>query len=148
MAVDYTLLKDFPCFGDLNEAEQKAIAEFSIAECFPEGYTFFHEGESGEKIYLLANGEVEVLYSIGDEGPVRVDTLGPGEILGCAALVPPHKYTATMRALNEVEVLAVDVPSLLKLMQEDCPVGFAIQQYAMRLMLDRILDFRLGAKSA
>ncbi len=148
MAVDPGLLKEFPCFGELDEAKQQSIAEFSTAECFPEGYVFFREGEPAQHVYLLAKGDVEVLYSIGDEGPVRVDTLGAGEILGCAALVPPHRYTATMRALNEVEVLAVDVPSLLEFMQQDCPVGFFIQQYAMRLMLDRILDFRLGARSA
>jgi CRP-like cAMP-binding protein len=99
---------------------------------------------SQEKMYLLASGEVEVLYNIGDEGPTQVDLVSGGEVIGCSALVPPYTYTATTRCLTEAEVLELDAVALQQLMKEDCSLGFALQQQVMRVLMDRIINFRLG----
>jgi len=74
---------------------------------------------------------------------VRVDIVSGEEVVGCAALVPPYVNTATVRSLSEIEVLALDANDLRKLMKEDCSLGFSIQQQIMRMLLDRITNFRL-----
>ena len=89
-------------------------------------------------------GDVEVLYNIGEAGQVRVDKISGEEVVGCSALVEPYTYAATERSLTEVEVLETDVGVLRELMQNDCRMGFSIQQQIIRILMDRVLDLRLG----
>jgi CRP-like cAMP-binding protein len=96
-------------------------------------------------LFLLVRGEVEVLYNIGEEGPAQVDTLSGEEIIGCSALIEPHKYSATERSLTEIEVLEINIPSLLEIMQKDCQLGFKIQQNIIKVLMERIIDLRLAA---
>ncbi|MFZ2097775.1 MAG: cyclic nucleotide-binding domain-containing protein [Anaerolineales bacterium] len=145
MPTDPSYLRNFSCFQDLSESQLDAIAELTNSICFSEGHVLFEEGKPAENIYLLIKGEVEVLYKIGDEGPVRVDIVSDEEVVGCAALVPPYVCTATVRSMTEIEVLELDAVALQKLMQEDCALGFSIQQQIMRMLLDRIMNYRLGS---
>ena len=145
MAVDSTYLQNWACFQDLSEEQRKAVAEFSEAKCFHSGHTLFKENEPGQFLYLLVKGEAEVLYHIGEDQPVCVDRVAAGEILGCSALIPPNIHTATTRSLTEVEVLVIDARALRELMSRDCSLGFSIQQHLIRMLMDRIVNLRLGA---
>jgi CRP-like cAMP-binding protein len=145
MSVDATYLRKFRCFENLSDEQRAAVAEFAEAECFYPEYTLFEENSPGEYLYLLVDGEVEVLYSIGEHGPARVDKMGAGEIVGCSAVVSPYKHTSTTRSLTKIDVLIVDAKALRELMYEDCSLGFSIQQHIIKLLLDQIISFRLGA---
>jgi len=146
MSVDVTYLQKFRCFEDLSDEQREAVSELAEAECFYPEHTLFEENEPGELLYLLVEGEIEVLYTIGEEGPTRVDKMGAGDVVGCSILVHPYKHTSTTRSLTKIDVLTVDAKALRKLMQEDCPLGFSIQQHIMRLLMDLIISFRLGAR--
>ncbi len=145
MAVDPKYLSSFRCFEDLSDEQRRAVAELAEAECFYPKYTLFEENQPGERLYLITEGEVEVLYSNGERGLTRVDRLGAGEIVGCSALVPPYKHTSTTRSLIEIDVLIIDAIALRELIQEDYSLGFYIQQHIMRLLMERISNLRLGA---
>lgn len=143
MPVDSKYLQDFACFRGLSEKQLDAIAQISNVLCYPAGYELFKEGDSGERLFFLLNGKVEVLYKIGEEGQARVDVVSGEEIVGCSALVEPYIYTATERSLTEVEVLEVSADALRKMMQQDCALGFAIQKRVINVLMDRIMNFRL-----
>lgn len=143
MPTDPSYLRNFSCFRNLSDDQFDAIAQLTTSICFLPGHILFEEGKPAERLCLLAKGEVEVLYKIGEEAPMRVDIVSAEEVVGCAALVPPYVYTATVRSLSEIEVLELDADALRKLMQEDCPLGFSIQQQIMRMLLDRIINLRL-----
>jgi CRP/FNR family cyclic AMP-dependent transcriptional regulator len=147
MPTDPTFLRDFSCFRDLSDDQLKAIAQITNAVCYPPGQVFFEEGKPGEHLFFLVKGEVEVLYTIGEVGQVRVDTVSGEEVVGCSALAEPYTYTATERTLTEVEVLEIDAASLRELMQRDCQLGLSLQQHIIRVLMERILDLRLEAAS-
>ena len=83
-------------------------------------------------LVFLVKGEVEILYNIGEEGMVRVDTVSSEEIVGCSAMIEPYTYTATGRCLTEVEVLEINITSLQALMQKDCPLGLNFSSILFR----------------
>jgi CRP/FNR family cyclic AMP-dependent transcriptional regulator len=143
MPTDPNYLRDFSCFRDLSDDQINSLAEMTNAVCYPPGHVLFEEGKPGECLFFLVKGDVEVLYNIGEAGQVRVDKISGEEIVGCSALVEPYTYTATERSLTEVEVLEVDAISLRELMQNDCRLGFSIQQHIIRILMDRVLDLRL-----
>jgi CRP-like cAMP-binding protein len=143
MPTDPGYVKNFSCFRGLSEDQQQAVADLATAVCYPEGYVLFEEGKPGEHLFLLAKGQVEILYEIGENSPARVDLISGEEILGCCTLVPPYVYTSTARCLTEVEVLEIEGEALRQLMREDCSLGFTIQQATMQVLLDRVMVFRL-----
>lgn len=147
MPTDPNYLRDFSCFHDLSEEQLKVIAQITDAVCYPQGRILFEEGEQGERLFFLVKGDVEVLYSIGEAGQVRVDTLSGEEVVGCSALVEPYTYTATERSLTEVEVLEIDAVALRELMQKDCRLGLSLQQQIISVLMERILNLRLEAPS-
>ena len=145
MPTDPAYLQKFSCFRHLSEDQLRVVAQLANAVCFLPGYVLSEEGKLAKYLYLLTSGKVEVLYSIGEGGPTRVDIISGEEVVGCSALMPPFTYSASARCLTEVEALELEIEALRKLMQEDCPLGFSIQQHIMNILLDRIVNFRLGA---
>jgi CRP/FNR family cyclic AMP-dependent transcriptional regulator len=147
MPTDPVYLRAFPGFGDLSEQQLKAVAPIAEAICYPPGQTLFEEGQVAGRLFFLIKGKVAVLYTIGEAGQVRVDAVSGNEIIGCSALIEPYTYTATERTVTEVEVLEVDAVALRELMQRDCRLGLVLQQHIIRVLMERILDLRLGAAS-
>ena len=67
----------------------------------------FREGDRGDWLYVVTDGEVEVVRENGG-GPMTVGRIGPGECFGEIALVSDRPRTATVRAVKPTNVLAVD----------------------------------------
>ena len=145
MPVEAVYLQKFDCFKDLSDKQRAAVAALAEATCYYPEHILFEENSPGEYLYLLVEGEAEVLYTIGETGPARVDQMSPGDIMGCSALVPPYLYTSTTRSLTKIDALSIEAKALLELMHEDCPLGFAIQQHIMQFLMDQIVNFRLGS---
>jgi CRP-like cAMP-binding protein len=144
MPTDPARLQKFSCFSELTEEQREVVAQITTEECFYSGHALFEEGKPGTHIYLISNGYAEVLYNIGEEGPSQVDRVSAGVIVGCSALVDPYRYTSTTRCLTEIEVMIIDAQALRAIMKKDCPLGFSIQKNLIQMLLDRIIDLRLG----
>jgi NADH:ubiquinone reductase (H+-translocating) len=70
------------------------------------GEIVFEEGDTGDSLYMILAGQVEVLKQIGAESHV-VRTLGPGEYFGEMALLGRHPRSAGTRALGPLDVLVL-----------------------------------------
>lgn len=136
-------LREFSCFTDISDENIEKIAEISEAVCYPANTILFNEGESGKKLYFLHSGKVEVLFNVGEAGQVHVDTLSSEDIAGCSAFIEPYIYTATEKSISEVEVLEIDNLALRELIEKDCSLGLVIQKQIIKMMMNRILDYRM-----
>ena len=146
MTTDPNLVRNISCFRDLSKEQLKNIAQIANAVCYPPNRVLFREGEPGQNLYFMVKGKIEVLYNIGEAEQVYVDTISDKEFFGCSTLLEPCTYAATMRSLSEIEVIAVDASALRKLMQKDCRLGFILQQQIIKLLIRRVMDFRLESK--
>jgi len=71
-------------------------------EHFEPGQEVFHQGDVGDRIYIILNGKVEV---VRDEQ--RVATLGRGDFFGETALLQQGQRNASVRCLEPMDVLAL-----------------------------------------
>lgn len=144
MSTDVERLRQYPCFRSLSAEQLESMTTLATEECYDPKHTLCQEGSPGTRLFLLAKGNVEVFFRIGEEGPSRVDRVGPGEIIGCSLLIEPYAYTATCRTISEVEALVMDAEALRARMQEDCPLGLALQREIIRTLVHRTIDLRIG----
>jgi len=77
-------------------------------EHFEAGQTIFREGDRGDWLYVVVQGEVEVSKHVDGRGDVPLRRLGPGECFGEIAVVREGPRTATVRSVSSVDVVAVD----------------------------------------
>jgi len=77
-------------------------------EHFEAGETIFREGDRGDRLYVVVDGEVEVVRKDAALGEVVLCKLGAGESFGEIALVSEGVRTATVRSLTPVNVLTLD----------------------------------------
>ncbi len=74
---------------------------------FAAGETVFRQGEPGDFVYTITQGEVDVIQE-GPQGEERVlARLGPGAYFGEMALISNAPRNATVRAVTEVDAVTL-----------------------------------------
>lgn len=97
------LLRSVPIFSPLPPAVLEYLAGTLATVRKQAGEVVFNQGDSGDRYYLVAEGEVEVSV----DGRVAT-TLGPGEGFGEIALLRDVPRTATVRAKTDVTLHALE----------------------------------------
>lgn len=96
---------------------------------FSAGQIVFREGEPGDVMYVVQEGEVEI--TLDDQ---VLETAGPGGLVGEMALVDTSRRSATAVAKTDCKLVAID-ETKFKVHVHHTPF-FAVQ--VMRIMADRL----------
>jgi MFS family permease len=102
-AAQLELLRSVPLFHPLPPAALEPFASSLIPVRVAAGEDVFHQGESGDRFYVVASGEVVVAV---DGQPVN--RLGRGGYFGEIALLKDMPRTATVTAETDAELLALE----------------------------------------
>ena len=103
-------------------------------EYFEPNEIICRQGDRGDWLYVLVDGEVEVVKSVPGQGEVTLRTLRAGECFGEIALVSDQPRSATVRSLTSVNVLALDRDAFQALFSNLPPLrGFFEQLIEARL---------------
>jgi CRP-like cAMP-binding protein/predicted MFS family arabinose efflux permease len=97
------LLRGIEIFKPLPPPVLESLAHALVPVRVPAGREVFREGELGDRFYIVADGEVEIVQN----GKV-VNLEGPGEFFGEISLLRDVPRTATVRAKTEVELRALE----------------------------------------
>ncbi|WP_084645427.1 sensor histidine kinase [Devosia insulae] len=100
------LIRQVPIFAELNEAEASELWHAGERVNVAPGEVFIREGEQGGSLYIILVGAVEVTKQDG-EHEVTLATRGPGEFLGEMSLLEQAARTASVRATEPSELLAI-----------------------------------------
>ncbi len=106
------------CKGLSFEYQRRLFAAGEIKEYQP-GERLFFEGQNSKEIYLLADGQVILETSIPGQDPMRLQMVGPGELLGWSPVLGLGVMTATARAITPCHLLALDAERILSMAEED-----------------------------
>jgi CRP-like cAMP-binding protein len=95
----------------------------------PAGEVLFHEGDSGDVMFAVIEGEIDV-----ERHGRIIEKVGPGGIIGELALIDASPRTASAIAGAPSKIVRVDQQQFLFLVQEH--PTFAVQ--VMRVMSERL----------
>lgn len=72
------------------------------------GHLVIQQGTQGDNFYAVESGQLEILVAMGGDAPIRYGYLGPGTGFGELALLYNMPRAATIRAVTEVELWALE----------------------------------------
>jgi CRP/FNR family transcriptional regulator, cyclic AMP receptor protein len=96
------------------------------------------EGESADAFYRVEAGELELQIFAGDLGFITVSTLGPGDCLGWACLLPPYSWRLSARAASPSVVVACDADMLRTHCENNPRFGYEVSRFVLKLIASRI----------
>lgn len=123
-----------PLFSGLSQqALESLVAELQLIQ-LARGEVLFHEGEPGDALYVIVEGEVAVQA----EGPPRVEMarLGPGSFIGEVALMTDQPRSATVTSVDTAELLRIDRSTLKRVLAAHGEVLTSV----LRFVRDRLVD--------
>ena len=97
------LLRGISIFRPLPAAILEGLAHAMLPLHVEAGREIVREGEAGDRFYVIASGEVEVV-----KGDQVINEEGPGEFFGEISLLRDVPRTATVRAKTDVELRALE----------------------------------------
>lgn len=104
-----------PLLGRLTQAELDWLSQRVEMRTLAAGELLVQEGEEPTYLYLIEQGEAEVLKEVvgGDRGRQhKIADLGPGDVVGEIALLDGKPRTATVRAVTPVRAAALPLLGL------------------------------------
>lgn len=121
-----TYLSSIEIFRDLSFRDlQEMDRQFTMTSCAP-GKIFYMPDETGEVLFLLKKGRVQ-LYRLSLEGKkIVVATLGPGAVFGEMSLVGQGMYNTYAEAADECVLCVMSRPDVERLMRERPQVALRI----------------------
>lgn len=108
---------------DLGKGQIESLASAATYVTFSEGSIIFREGDASDLVYLIDEGEVELLTKVPGHDQVRILSLGPGQLLGWSSLFPPERKTASARTLQPTKAIAISATKMRELCLEDQTLG-------------------------
>lgn len=135
------LLRRYPFFASLTDEQLTALAMIAEEKSYPQGTLLVKENQPANKLILLLEGDVDLIYSGGGEGAVvnaLVGSIAPGEMLGVSSIIEPYIYISSARANTPVRVVELDGPAVRALMQVDKVMGYVLMRNVAAAVLERL----------
>jgi CRP-like cAMP-binding protein len=131
---ELTLLRGTTIFAPLPEVTLEQLASQLSRVHLAAGDVVFRRGDPGDRFYVVESGEL----TVEPEGRPRV-TIGRGDYFGEIALLRDIPRTATVTALTDVELFALDPDVFIAAVTGHAPSAEAA---------DAVIASHLGAASA
>ncbi len=111
------LLKTIPFLRGLSNAAYAALARRSREHAFKKGRLIFREGSQGTTLYIVKDGEVDIVKGRGKDA-VTLATRRSGEFFGEMSIIEGAKRSAAARAHTDVTLIEVPGDVVLKTLQQ------------------------------
>jgi len=139
----YQALESSEFFGCLEKKDIEKIASLCREESFQPGQMIFRQGETGDRIYIIAEGQValERTVDLGTrKGTVVIGILGKGRALGCwsTLLGKTHSLLSSAVCQKPTKAVFFSGSEVRALMLGNAALGFCVLERLCFFLRDRI----------
>ena len=125
----------------LSAAEMRLLATFSTDERFRSGAAVFREGETGEALYIVMDGQVRISKLIPGVGEEALAILGRGDFFGEMALIDRQPRSADAWAHGgDATVLMIDRGTLEEVLSLDPRAALQFLNLLCRMISSRLRE--------
>lgn len=139
----YDLLLTHPFLAGMAPRQLKRLAPWGTRSLFHAGARVFPEGGKAERFWLIRNGLVALDVHVPGGGEVRIETLGPGTVLGWSWLFPPYRWRYGATAVTQTLTVMFDAAEVQPACSEDPELGSELYRRFIEVVVDRLQATRL-----
>jgi CRP/FNR family cyclic AMP-dependent transcriptional regulator len=138
-----TILRDVPLFSGLADEEFELMAGCGSNVHFREEELLFREGDAADTFYVVRHGSVVLELFVPGRGPVTIETIESGDVIGWSWLFPPYRWHFDARALVDVRATGFDGACLRGKCEADSRLGYDLMTRFAQVMMERLQWTRL-----
>jgi CRP/FNR family transcriptional regulator, cyclic AMP receptor protein len=112
--------------GGLPEAQLGTLAGAATLVSVPAGHEFFRVGTVARQFWVIRAGQVALNVDAPGQGPLTVETLGRGELVGLSWFLPPFQWQYAARAVQPTEAFEFDAAQVRRHCDEDPALGYQV----------------------
>ena len=132
------LLKNVAIFKDLDDEELAQLAEVCKEEKFVSGEYIFHEGEHGNRLYLIVEGGVRISRDVPGSGEEALAVLKPGALFGEMAVFDRSERSTHAISNGGTTALTISRADFEMLLDFNRELAYKVLWACVRLLSGRL----------
>ena len=132
------LLRAVTIFRELDADELAEVAAICREETFRSGQYIFREGESGNRLYLVVEGEVRISRDVPGSGEEALAGLKPGSLFGEMAVFDRHERSTDAISNGGTRCLTIARADFEMLLDFNRELAYKILWGTVRLLSGRL----------
>jgi len=136
--MDTSLIKQAAIFSDLDDDELARIAEICTEQHFKFGQTIFNEGDPGNRLFIIAEGEVRISRDVPGSGEEALAVLKKGACFGEMAVFDRSERSTDAIANTDSTLITIARNDFEMLLDFDRDLAYKVLWRVVRLLSDRL----------
>lgn len=136
-------MAEHPFLKNLEPQHLKILVGCASNVRFDAGQFILREGEEANNFYIIRHGKVSLEIFTPDRGPITIQTIGEGEVLGWSWLIPPYHWHYDARALELTRAIALDGKCLRMKCEQDHDLGYELLKRFAHIITRRLEATRI-----
>lgn len=131
-------LENHPFFQALSAAHLDVLTGCARLTRFPGGTLILHQGDAADRFFLIEEGCVALEADRHDQGTIRIQTLGTGDVLGWSWLFPPYYCHFSARTVEPTETIIFDAIGLRARFHQVPDLGNVLVERMAQVVVKRL----------
>ena len=143
---DVSKVKQIGLFSNIDERVLESLALVLSEEHHKDGEIIFSENDTGDEIYFVFSGEVEIVKFVNKEDNMSqpLTSLGKGEFFGEMALFDKRQRSATIKAKGDVTLLKLSCEDFYNFIVTDAQVAISVLGSMLSATIKRLRETDIG----
>jgi CRP/FNR family transcriptional regulator, cyclic AMP receptor protein len=137
------LIAETPTFAGLAPEYLELIAGCAWNQRVEAGTMLLREGEPAEQFHLIRHGTVALQVEAPGRGPLVIETLHEGEVVGWSWLFAPYRWAMDGRCVDACSLVTFDGACLRGKCEADHELGYQLMSRFAANIIDRLQTTRL-----
>ncbi len=137
------ILAQHPFLQGLEKRHLELIVGCASNVRFEAGKFLFRSGEEANHFYIVRHGKVALEVHSPQRGPIVIETVSEGEVLGWSWLFPPNYWRFDARAVEMTRAIALDGKCLRNKCEQDHDLGYELMKRFANIIDRRLMATRL-----
>jgi CRP/FNR family transcriptional regulator, cyclic AMP receptor protein len=145
--MDLDLIRKAAIFAELTDDEAEKVAEICQTQKFKFGQNIFKEGDKGNRLYIISEGEVRISREMPGSGEEALTVLKAGACFGEMAVFDRSERSTDAIANVDVTLITITRPDFEMLVDFDRDLAFKVLWSVVRLLSERLRTTNDNLKS-
>lgn len=127
---------------DLEPSDIDLMAGCGHNQVFEAGTFLAREAEPANQFFVVRAGKVAIELQA-PTGPLLIDTVGAGELVGWSWLFAPYRWTFDVEAIEATRAIVIDSSCLRDKCEADPAFGYRLMKRFAQVVIDRLQTTRV-----